>query len=125
MMADVRVLVIEDDEDTGFLLGELLHREGFLTTVICHGRDALRAAVQSACDVIVLDLVLRDVDGLAVLRDLRSDPRTATVPVIVATAGGVPHGLETARALGAFDAFLKPVHLDVLAAALHAAAKSR
>jgi signal transduction histidine kinase/CheY-like chemotaxis protein len=82
-----RVLVVEDRADTRVLFGRFLNDMGGLTVrMASSGRDALRMLDEFTPDIVILDLMLPDIDGLEVLRELRRHPTLGTIPVIVATA---------------------------------------
>jgi CheY-like chemotaxis protein len=80
------VLVVEDDADTRALLVARIERLGYRVRAVSTGEDALAAASVGAVPrLVVLDLLLPGIDGWEVLRRLRADPRTAFVPVVVAS----------------------------------------
>src|SRR5580658_2676643 len=80
------VLIVEDEEDTGRLLSDLLRRHGHTATVVPEGRLALPWAREHHPDLILLDLMLPDTDGFTVCEGLKLDRDTNLVPVIMATA---------------------------------------
>jgi len=80
------VLVVEDEPDIRRLVVMHLERDGFRCRTAATGPDALREAQKAAPDLVVLDLMLPDLDGLEVCRQLRGDRRTAAVPIIMLTA---------------------------------------
>ena len=79
------VLVVDDDEGIRQMLAEMLHAEGFATAQARDGHEALAVAIAQPPRVILLDLLLPDLDGFAVLGRLRSLPQTRQVPVVVLT----------------------------------------
>lgn len=85
-MADERILVVDDEPDILSILVYQLSREGFRVSTAVNGQSAIAAAVADPPDLLVLDLMLPIVDGYEVLRTLRSDHRTADVPVLLLTA---------------------------------------
>ena len=87
-MAKERILVIEDEEDLVEVMSYNLRREGFEVRSASNGAEGLRKARQHGADVILLDLMLPDIDGLEICRRLRRDPLTQRVPVIMVTAKG-------------------------------------
>ncbi len=100
-----RILVVDDDADLAFLVGELLRRNDFEPVIEGTGRGALRAAFEHRPELVILDLGLPDLDGLEVLTRLRD---MADVPVLVLTA----HDRETDKVegltRGADDYLTKP-----------------
>jgi CheY-like chemotaxis protein len=103
------VLLIEDDEASQYLYGTLLRRGGYDVRSIRFGRDGVDAARADPPDLVLLDLGLPQLDGFEVLRQLKGDPATRHVPVLVVTVHAFEHDRELAMAAGC-DAFLpKPL----------------
>jgi signal transduction histidine kinase/DNA-binding response OmpR family regulator len=82
---EVRVLVVDDDPSAVELLSDGLEQEGFLVARAHGGREALDLARATPPDVVVCDLVMPDVDGFALVRALKADPRTRDAPILVVT----------------------------------------
>ena len=101
------VLVIDDDESTCDALRRLLSRMGYAATCAMSGHDALDVVGQVRPDVIVLDWMMPDMDGLEVLRRLRSQPQTKDVPVVLYSAVDNPDMRAQAQRLGAQECVLK------------------
>ena len=96
------VLVIDDRPDARYSMARPLAAAGFDVRELATGRDALHLA-RRGVDLIVLDLVLPDMTGFDVLRQLKADPATMTIPVILKTAvhvhdGDRQRGLEAGAA---------------------------
>lgn len=109
------ILVIEDDPGTVRLLRTYLEEAGHQVRVAVDGKAGLAAARDSPPGAIILDVLLPDIDGWEVLRELKADPAVRDVPVIVVTVVDErPLGLG----LGAVDYFLKPVRREALLARL-------
>jgi threonine synthase len=82
-----RVLVVDDTSEARRLIRRILQSQGdFEIFEATNGREAIDLANKELPDLIILDLMMPEVDGFAVLDDLRSKPETANIPVIVATA---------------------------------------
>ncbi|MEA2641513.1 MAG: hypothetical protein QOF51_2907 [Chloroflexota bacterium] len=109
------VLVVDDDPRASDLLVVYLEQSGYRTEVATSGHQALERARAHQPFAITLDVLLPDLDGWAVLRDLKSDPVTRDVPVIVVS---VVDETEMGRALGAVDYLVKPVDRQALLARL-------
>ncbi|MEZ3185205.1 response regulator transcription factor [Pseudomonas sp. LM13] len=105
------VLVIEDDELLSIQLGELLRLQGYAVRLSGTGESGLAMALADAPDLVLLDVMLPDINGLAVLRRLREQQQT---PVIMLTACGAEE--ERIRGLrhGADDYLSKPFNLTEL-----------
>jgi two-component system, OmpR family, phosphate regulon response regulator PhoB len=109
-----RVLIVEDDPDISSVLDFNFQREGFHTQVAHTGAGALRAMRESPADLVILDLMLPDIAGLDVCREVRAEPHTKDVPILIVTAKGQEAdrllGLET----GADDYVTKPFNVREL-----------
>lgn len=114
------VAVIDDEADLRELLRTSLTREGFRVREHRRGGEFLSSLARELPDVVVLDVMLPDVDGMEVCRRLRAAPRAAALPVIMLTArvaeGDRVLGLE----LGADDYVTKPFSPKELAARVRA-----
>lgn len=103
-----RLLIVEDSPDIADLIVRYLQRAGHTTQHLVSGGAVARHVKASPPDLIVLDLMLPDLDGLQVCQALRHDPATAAIPIIMLTARADEadriHGLE----LGADDYVSKP-----------------
>jgi len=116
-----RVVLIEDNPDHAFYIQKGLSRRGFEVEWHTDGQTALAALRKNPPDAILLDIMLPEMHGLDVLRELKSDERTLAVPVIVVTAYAtlqVNREKEMAMTYGATDFFKKPFKVDELAIAL-------
>jgi CheY-like chemotaxis protein len=80
------VLIIDDDANTLRLIGYMLERVGFEVQLAGDGEDGLAKASKQPPDLIVLDVMMPGVDGYQVCEQLRANPRTAPIPVIILTA---------------------------------------
>ena len=109
------VLIIEDDAVAAELLRVQLRQAGYRAAVAVDGESGLKAAVTLAPEAILLDIVLPGVDGWDVLRALRGDPATRSIPVMVVT---VVDDAALGMTLGAQDYFVKPVARETLLTAL-------
>ncbi len=103
-----QVLVVEDEPDIRDLVVLHLEREGFQVRTARNGADALRQVRSGPPDLVVLDLMLPELDGLEVCRRLRRDPSTASVPLIMLTAKGDEADRVVGLELGADDYVAKP-----------------
>ncbi len=118
-----RVLYIEDNAVNALLVSEVLAgRPAVVLEVAEDGLSGVRCAVKTLPDLILVDMQLPDIDGLAVLRALRADPRTAGIRCVALSANATPEDLQAARAAGFADYWTKPIDfarfLDSLGAML-------
>jgi DNA-binding response OmpR family regulator len=81
-----RVIYFEDDKDMVELVRIILGREGYQVEGVTEGQAGIKAVQQSSPDVVLLDLMLPDMDGWEIYRQLKHDQSTADIPVIVITA---------------------------------------
>lgn len=119
-MARETVLVIDDEEDILELVRYNLAREGFQVRLATSGEQALRMIRQELPDLVLLDLMLPNIDGLEVCKRIKGDPETAGVPVVMLTAKGAETDIVTGLELGAADYITKPFSPRVLTARVRA-----
>jgi two-component system, cell cycle response regulator DivK len=113
-MAGERVLVVEDNEKNMKLVRDILLAIGYSPLEASSGEQALALAAENAPALVLMDIQLPDLDGSEALRRLRSDERTATIPVLALTAQAMQGDRERFLAAG-FDGYLsKPVDVDEL-----------
>jgi two-component system phosphate regulon response regulator PhoB len=103
-----RILIVEDEQDIADLIGFNLQRAGYEVIKAHDGIEGTEAALRERPDLIVLDLMLPGRDGYAVFRELRRDPRTVDVPVIMLTARAQTEDRIQGLEAGADDYLTKP-----------------
>jgi two-component system response regulator AtoC len=111
----IRVLIAEDEENLGQILRTFLTGRGYGVDCVTDGRAALQALRAEAYDVALLDIVMPEMDGLEVLRQVREEPEAPEV--IIITGNGTIETAITAMKLGAYDYMSKPyrmAEIDVL-----------
>jgi len=108
------ILVVDDERDLVSLLDFNLRQAGFETVLAANGEQALQAARLRAPDLVLLDLMLPDLPGTEVCRQLKSDPRTRAVPVVMLTARGEELDRVVGFELGADDYVVKPFSMREL-----------
>ena len=113
-MADTRVLVVDDEANITDLVATALRYEGFDVEVACNGTDALRSAETFRPDLVVLDVMLPDRDGFAVVKRLRADGHH--VPVVFLTARDSTEEKVKGLTVGGDDYVTKPFSLEELIA---------
>jgi DNA-binding response OmpR family regulator len=111
-----RVLIVEDDLGTINLLGQIVKRAGYEPILARGGQEGLDLLQERGVDLVLLDLMMREMDGWALLRAIRADDRLGTVPVIIISA---KHPAEHPRQMeahaGMFEEYLvKPFEVDEL-----------
>jgi len=124
-MAKQKILAVDDEEDILELLRFNLTKEGFAVVCATSGEEALKSALSSRPDLILLDLLLPGMDGLEVARRLKSDAFTKEIPVIMVTAKGEEADIVTGLEVGAEDYITKPFSRKVLIARVRAVLRRR
>jgi DNA-binding response OmpR family regulator len=120
-----RVLIVEDDTSLRRLLEMRLSVDGYLTRSAGDGVEALEVLASWVPDVMVTDVMMPRLSGLSLCRELRRDPRTATMPVILLTARCFDSDMQQVIDLGGITFMNKPFDAGSLNAALVAALASR
>jgi len=115
-----RVLVVEDEPDIAALIAYQLTREGFRVETAATGTDALSAVGREVPDLIVLDRMLPGLSGDEVLRTLRKEASTRTIPILVLTARKEQEDRISGFELGADDYLTKPFSPRELVLRVHA-----
>jgi two-component system, OmpR family, KDP operon response regulator KdpE len=117
-----KVLVIEDDRLVRRLLRSVLPARGFSVAEAENGASALKLLPREAPDVIILDLGLPDINGLALMRHIRA---ASDAPIVILSYTSATQTKVEALDGGASDYITKPFHVDELAARLHVAVRHR
>lgn len=102
-----KILLVEDDESLAKVYKSRLDIEGFETSWVPNGEDALTEATKFKPDLILLDVMMPKINGFDVLDILRNTPATAHIRVIMLTALSQPKDKERAESLGADDYLVK------------------
>jgi two-component system alkaline phosphatase synthesis response regulator PhoP len=120
LMPGEKVLVVDDEENIRELVRYNLDREGYRVTTVGSGEEALQQAGSQVPDLIILDLMLPGIDGLDVCRELKHDPKTAHIPIVMLTVKGEESDIVIGLELGADDYITKPFSPKILLARLKA-----
>jgi CheY-like chemotaxis protein len=102
-----KILVVDDTTDSRVVLGRLLRLGGYQTFLADSGPSALTAIKAARPDLVVLDLMMPDMNGIEVLENLRKDPSYIDLPVILYTAIGQGELIEKAQQIGVQDVIVK------------------
>ena len=114
----VRVLAADDEPDLRSVIDIVLTADGYDVTVVEDGPSVLALAPRLRPDVVLLDVMMPDVDGIEICRALRSDLSTSMLSIIMLTAKGSPAGAVAALCAGADDYIVKPFDTEELLARL-------
>src|SRR5437016_2971283 len=102
-----RILVVDDDQQTAELFTSILRHLGYHATSRFSGPDAIEHIGAALPDLVILDLMMPDMNGIEVLRQLRTNERTAAVPVVMFSALDDDEWRERAEQAGAADYWIK------------------
>ena len=109
-MASERILIVDDEDGMRRLLGRVLTREGYETSTVGSGAEALRLVANERFDLVVTDIKMPEMDGLQLLEELKEyEP---SLPIIVMTAYGTIENAVQALRFGAYDYIAKPFETD-------------
>ena len=109
-----RILVVDDEEKIRQILKEWLELNKYEVLTAANGLEAVGLVNVQPVDLVLLDVVMPEMDGWQVLRRLKSQEATRSIPVIMLTAKGDAAALLSAQSLGATDHVIKPFQADEL-----------
>jgi two-component system cell cycle response regulator DivK len=109
-----RILIVEDNELSRDMLSRRLAKRGYDVVVAAHGEEGVEKASAESPDLILMDLALPVLDGWEATRRIKSERRTASIPVIGLSAHAMAEDEERARRVGCDDFDTKPVELPRL-----------
>jgi len=107
-------LVVEDFEDSRFMMCRLLELAGYRVLEASDGEQAVKAAVEARPALILMDLSLPKLDGLAATRQIRKHKALSKVPILAVSAHDSPQSREEALEAGCDDYVTKPIDFDHL-----------
>jgi two-component system, OmpR family, alkaline phosphatase synthesis response regulator PhoP len=111
-----RILVVEDDPDIADLIRHYLEKAGYVVDRLASGATVIPRLKVQRPDLVILDLMLPELDGLMVCQAMRSNPETALIPIIMLTARSEEADRIAGLELGADDYVTKPFSPKELAA---------
>ena len=103
------VLIIEDEEDAAELFAEMMRVSGFRVIKTSKSASAIDMMTAEKPDVVLLDIMMPEISGLDILRQMRRDPALANIPVVVITAKSMPADIKNGMEAGASTYLTKPV----------------
>ena len=119
-MTNKKVLIVDDEEHIRELIKFNLKKEGYDTEVAVNGTEALNIIREIKFDLILLDLMLPEIDGLEVCKEIRRNEETSDIPVMMITAKGEEFDKVLGLELGADDYITKPFSIRELMARVKA-----
>jgi len=111
--ATVRLLIVDDNEANRDLLGRRLSRQGYQTTLVSSGREALEQIAGNSFDLVLLDIDMPGMSGIEVLKTIRTERSHVALPVIMVTALSESADVVLALRSGANDYVTKPIDFPV------------
>jgi two-component system cell cycle response regulator DivK len=118
--AGMLILIVEDNEKNLKLVRDILQFRGYRTLEATNAEDGIALAASELPDLVLMDIRLPGMDGMAALEALRGDARTAAIPVVAVTASVMPEEKDRFVAAG-FDGFIeKPIDVRAFPAQVQA-----
>jgi len=102
------VIMAEDDKTIARLIIFKLEKEGFKVIHFCNGEGVAEKVVEVLPNVVILDVMMPIKDGISILKEIKGNPKTASVPVIILSARGQENDVVKAMEIGASDYISKP-----------------
>jgi two-component system phosphate regulon response regulator PhoB len=115
-----QILVVEDEVDIATLMAFNLEQSNHQVTVVHHGKEALQKLDENAFQLVILDLMLPDMSGIEVCRQMRQHPTKSQIPVMMVTAKGEEFDRVLGFESGADDYLVKPFSPRELVLRVHA-----
>ncbi len=110
-----RILIVDDDELNSTAFAKRLERRGFWTKVVTSGSTALELIEKENIDLVLLDIVMPDLDGISLLKQIRTKHSSENLPIIMVTVIDDSSDIFDAFEAGANDYITKPVNIDAAA----------
>ena len=108
-MSQKTVLIIEDEEDAADMFAEMMRVSGYHVLKTSSSTPALTMMAAEKPDVVILDIMMPEISGLDILRQMRKDPSLANIPVVVVSAKSMPADIKIGMEAGASIYLTKPV----------------
>lgn len=109
-----KIFIIDNDLDFRKVIGQALMLKGYEIVLESSGYNGLIKVLKERPDAILLDIRMPAMNGIAVLKELKTDSRTAAIPIIVVTGAGSDEQVSSAMEAGASGVLLKPFSLEEL-----------
>jgi len=111
-----RILIVDDEKNVAELINYNLEIAGYETKIVYDGKTALNTIKAEAFDLAVLDIMLPEIDGLSILRYIKSNDKIKNMPVIMLTAKSTGSDVVLGLEIGADDYIVKPFNINELMA---------
>jgi two-component system phosphate regulon response regulator PhoB len=109
-----KVLVVDDEPDMVDILKQKLSVHNYMVSTASDGKEALKKAVEDKPDLILLDIMMPEMNGIESLVKLKANPATRGIPVVMVTARAEIGMVFRSKELGSTDYIMKPVKLEEL-----------
>ncbi|MDK2977061.1 MAG: two-component system, OmpR family, alkaline phosphatase synthesis response regulator PhoP [Candidatus Marinimicrobia bacterium] len=110
----MKILLVDDEENIRKLVHYNLILDGYDVIMAVNGKEGLEKAIQEKPDLILLDIMMPEMDGLEVCSRLKKNPETRDIPIFMLSAKGQMQDLEDAYDVGADNYITKPFDVDKL-----------
>jgi CheY-like chemotaxis protein len=119
-LAGKKVLIVDDDMRNIFALSTVLEEHDMVIFSADNGRDAIRILQQEEVDIVLMDIMMPEMDGMETMREVRKVPRLKNLPIVAVTAKAMKGDREKCIEAGAWDYLSKPVDSEQMLAVLRA-----
>ncbi len=114
-MKPISIIVIEDSETSAMLIKSIFEeRKNYSVTIVNNGTKALDVIRELRPDIVLLDLMMPDMDGYTILKNIRNDEKVFATPVVIVSAKDKPEDIEFGMKLGATEYVVKPIGINKL-----------
>lgn len=120
-----KILIVDDEQDVVIIVGKVLGRNGYKIMTAANGLECLEKVETELPDLILLDNIMPNMDGRAVLAKLRRSKKTADIPVIMLTAVADEDYIAAAQKAGVVEYIVKPFDYNVLLEKIDRVLKSK
>ena len=111
---NIHIIIVDDSSTNNLLCKILFEEQDYKVTIIDNGSQAISTIKSSIPDIVLLDLMMPDIDGLAVLRELKENDKTKDIPIIIVSAADTQAYINEVMALKPLDYVRKPIGLNDL-----------
>jgi CheY-like chemotaxis protein len=109
MTVERTIIVVEDEQDAAEMFGEMMRVSGYHVLTAYGSEAAMAMIAKQRPDAVILDIMMPEISGLAVLEFMHNDPKLSNIPVVVVSAQGTPADIQTCLDAGAVAYLIKPI----------------
>ena len=113
------ILIVDDSPTDAYLVKNILETNGFKTSELSSGEDAVAKTASIKPDLILMDVVMPGLNGFQATRKITKNPETSSIPVVIVSSKNMESDRAWGLMQGAKDFLVKPVKQDELLAAIH------